>query len=76
MILICMPLLTVAVMILLNGMRKINTSSRPDISNQTVKCFGEDSLGYIWIGTGRGLNRFNGYELYSLSGGERFYKPL
>jgi hypothetical protein len=42
----------------------------PDISNQTVKCFGEDSLGYIWIGTGRGLNRFNGYDYFHFLVGE------
>lgn len=32
------------------------------LSNQNIRCFGEDKYGYIWIGTGRGLNRFNGYE--------------
>jgi ligand-binding sensor domain-containing protein len=32
------------------------------LSNQNIRCFGEDKDGYIWIGTGRGLNRFNGYE--------------
>ncbi|MDO4187195.1 MAG: two-component regulator propeller domain-containing protein [Bacteroidales bacterium] len=32
------------------------------LSNQTVNSFVEDSLGYIWIGTSRGLNRFNGQD--------------
>jgi signal transduction histidine kinase/DNA-binding response OmpR family regulator/ligand-binding sensor domain-containing protein len=32
------------------------------LSNQNIRCFGEDKDGYIWIGTGRGLNRYNGYE--------------
>jgi len=32
------------------------------LSNQNIRCFGEDKHGYIWIGTGRGLDRFNGYE--------------
>jgi len=32
------------------------------LSNQNIRCFCEDKNGYIWIGTGRGLNRFNGYE--------------
>ena len=32
------------------------------LSNQNIRCFGEDKHGYVWIGTGRGLNRFNGYD--------------
>ncbi len=32
------------------------------LSNQNIRCFGEDKDGYLWIGTGRGLNRYNGYE--------------
>lgn len=32
-----------------------------NISNQHVTCFAEDSTGYIWIGTSRGLNKYNGY---------------
>ncbi len=31
-----------------------------EISNQAITCFGEDRFGYIWIGTARGLNRYNG----------------
>ncbi len=37
-------------------------SLSPSLSNQNIRCFGEDKHGYIWIGTGRGLNRFNSYE--------------
>ena len=33
-----------------------------DISNQRVTSFAEDAQGHIWIGTFRGLNRFNVYE--------------
>lgn len=33
-----------------------------DISNSKVNCIAEDRRGFIWIGTFRGLNRFNGYE--------------
>ena len=33
-----------------------------DISNQKVTSFAEDAQGHIWIGTFRGLNRFNVYE--------------
>lgn len=36
------------------------TEISSEISNQAITCFGEDRYGYIWIGTARGLNRFNG----------------
>lgn len=29
------------------------------LSNGRVQCIGEDKEGYLWVGTGRGLNRFN-----------------
>ena len=32
------------------------------LSNQRVNCFAEDARGLIWIGTQRGLNRFDGHE--------------
>lgn len=35
-----------------------------DISNQKVTSFVEDDHGHIWIGTFRGLNRFNVYEFH------------
>ncbi|MFV0592009.1 MAG: two-component regulator propeller domain-containing protein [Draconibacterium sp.] len=34
------------------------------LSNQMITSILEDSLGYIWIGTERGLNRYDGYEYY------------
>ena len=33
-----------------------------ELSNLSVTCFAEDTTGYIWIGTQRGLNRYNAYE--------------
>ncbi len=33
-----------------------------DLSNQSITCFGEDDQGYVWIGTSRGANKYNGYE--------------
>jgi signal transduction histidine kinase/ligand-binding sensor domain-containing protein/DNA-binding response OmpR family regulator len=46
-----------------------SASQKPDentisdnISNQHITSFTEDRQGYIWIGTSRGLNKFNGYE--------------
>ena len=32
------------------------------ISNQNVNTIAEDASGYIWLGTFRGLNRYNGNE--------------
>lgn len=37
------------------------TSSQ--VSNLNIKAFCQDSLGYMWIATPRGLNRYNGHEL-------------
>ena len=33
------------------------------LTHNTVYCMHQDQNGYIWIGTGFGLNRFNGYDL-------------
>lgn len=33
------------------------------LTHNQVNCFYKDSRGYIWIGTGAGLNRFDGYQL-------------
>ena len=35
-----------------------------DISNQQVTSFAEDSFGHIWIGTFRGLNKYNAHEFH------------
>lgn len=32
------------------------------LSNSTVECIFQDHLGYIWIGTDNGLNRYDGYN--------------
>ncbi|MDF9830510.1 signal transduction histidine kinase/ligand-binding sensor domain-containing protein/DNA-binding response OmpR family regulator [Parabacteroides sp. PF5-6] len=34
------------------------------ISNQQITSFAEDCFGNIWIGTFRGLNKYNGYEFH------------
>lgn len=34
----------------------------PSLSHLHVKGFCQDSLGYMWIATARGLNRYNGYD--------------
>lgn len=35
-----------------------------DISNQRISSFAEDAQGHIWMGTFRGLNRFNVHEFH------------
>lgn len=34
----------------------------PNLTHLCVRNFCQDSLGYMWIATARGLNRYNGYE--------------
>jgi len=38
----------------------VQVSDEP--SSRRITCFLEDSYGYMWMGSERGLNRFNGYE--------------
>ena len=35
-----------------------------DLSNQHIKAFAEDSAGHVWIGTFRGLNKYNVHEIH------------
>ena len=35
-----------------------------DLSNQQVNAFAEDEQGHVWIGTFRGLNKYNVYEFH------------
>ncbi len=39
-----------------------NISIPDGLSNMNITSFAQDDLGYMWIGTRRGLNRYNGYE--------------
>ena len=39
-----------------------NSNFSPDISFLDVNAFAQDSLGYMWIATLGGLNKYNGYE--------------
>ncbi len=34
-----------------------------ELTNNNITCLAQDSLGFIWIGTQSGLNRFDGYNL-------------
>ncbi|HKK63103.1 MAG TPA: two-component regulator propeller domain-containing protein, partial [Bacteroidales bacterium] len=40
-----------------------NFSLEQGLSNNTVNHILQDSYGYVWIGTGNGLNRFDGYKV-------------
>lgn len=39
-----------------------NISTEEGLSNPTINCIHEDVLGFIWIGTNDGLNRYDGHE--------------
>ena len=41
--------------------RRLNT--REGLSNSMVNCIYRDSHGYVWLGTGYGLNRYDGYRI-------------
>ena len=42
-------------------------SKEDGLSQSGITCILQDSLGYLWFGTGDGLNKYNGYgfEIYS-----------
>src|SRR5215831_9825357 len=42
-------------------------TEKEGLSNNNVSCIAQDEEGFIWIGTGDGLNRFDGYRV------KRFY---
>ena len=44
--------------------RKMPKMTHATLSNQQVNAFAEDSKGRIWIGTFRGLNRYDGHDYY------------
>src|SRR3712207_6569224 len=42
--------------------QKRNPIIADNISNHHINAFAEDSKGHIWIGTFRGLNKFDGHQ--------------
>lgn len=63
----------VIVLSMMAGCRRSDSASSlpPDymqiaqtLSNNCVTCFEEDAHGYLWIGTERGLNRYNGNDFH------------
>jgi signal transduction histidine kinase/ligand-binding sensor domain-containing protein len=66
------PLLILLAVLVLCGKLPAQTlplSVSPEQSNPTVTALAQDEDGYLWIGTRRGLNRYNGstYKIYSLA---------
>lgn len=39
-----------------------NYTDREGLSSNTIQCLYQDEKGYIWVGTGDGLDRFNSYD--------------
>lgn len=44
------------------GLNFYSISNKDGLSNNFVTCILEDKLGFIWIGTSEGLNRWDGYN--------------
>ena len=40
----------------------IHLDSKEGLINGTINAFERDSLGYMWIGTDQGINRYSGVE--------------
>ncbi len=47
-----------------NQVKEQNPIIASDISNQKITAFAEDEHGHLWIGTFRGLNKYDGNEFY------------
>jgi signal transduction histidine kinase/ligand-binding sensor domain-containing protein len=45
-----------------NTLKFKNITSENGLSQNTVTCIGQDSLGFMWFGTFNGLNRYDGYD--------------
>jgi signal transduction histidine kinase/ligand-binding sensor domain-containing protein/DNA-binding response OmpR family regulator len=59
---LCIVLLVAVQDVAANHLMLKNISIPDGLSNMNITSFAQDDLGYIWIGTRRGLNRYNGYE--------------
>jgi len=47
---------------LLHSQQIIHLDSKDGLINGTINAFERDSLGYMWIGTDQGINRYSGVE--------------
>ena len=48
--------------LLANGIKVKEVTYAQGLTENTIGCIAQDSLGYIWIGTREGLNRYDGYS--------------
>ncbi len=49
-----------------NALTFQNFSAEQGLSDNTVNCILQDSYGYMWVGTGNGLNRFDSYKMVNV----------
>ncbi len=59
---LCLVLMVFVQDVAANHLILKNISIPDGLSNMNITSFAQDDLGYMWIGTRRGLNRYNGYE--------------
>jgi len=59
---LCATLLPMKYLYGFSGLQLTNISIKDGLSNLNVSAITQDQLGYIWIATMRGLNRYNGNE--------------
>ncbi|WP_175402772.1 two-component regulator propeller domain-containing protein [Mangrovivirga cuniculi] len=53
-----------------------NMGMERGLSNMNTSCIIQDSLGYIWVGTDDGLNKFDGYEFTTFTYGSNDKEKL
>ena len=49
--------------------RETPTAVSPELSNQFVYSIGEDAQGHIWLGTFRGLNKYDAHQFHQYFAG-------
>jgi len=56
------------------GQQIIHLDSKDGLLNGTINVFERDSLGYMWVGTDQGINRYSGIEFknYGLNDSDKF----
>lgn len=62
-LLVFLCVLTVVQAAVIPDMRFRRVDTREGLSNSTVNSIYRDSSGYVWFGTGYGLNRYDGYRI-------------
>ena len=57
----------------INGQQIKHLGAYDGIKSGAVRAFAKDTLGYMWIGTAQGLNRYSGYDFKSYN---KFTQPI